>query len=98
MSGPGYPISSEELTRRILGHDHEPEYGRFLQGKVRPLLRKFKCPKASSMPRSQYLIYEDMERKVSDAFQLTHYRATRCLADRRPHSAGGPLSEFFGRL
>lgn len=62
-----YPINSEELTRRILGHQNEPKYGRFLQGRVRPLLRKFKCPKGGSARQARWLIDAAMERRVRSA-------------------------------
>jgi hypothetical protein len=62
-----YPINSEELTRRLLGHQREPEYGEFLQGRVRPMLRKFGCPKAGTTRQARWLVDEPMARRVAAA-------------------------------
>jgi hypothetical protein len=64
-------LNSEELARRILGHERQPEYGRFLQGEVRPLLRKFNCPKTGTSTRARWAIDEEMARRVAAALGKT---------------------------
>lgn len=58
---------SEGLARRLLGQDRQPEYGRFLQGEVRPLLRKFNGPKTTTTTRARCDVDEAMARRVAAA-------------------------------
>ena len=57
-----YPINSEELARRLLGHHRNPQYTEFLQGRVRPLLRRFGCPKAGTTRQARWLGYGEPRR------------------------------------
>jgi hypothetical protein len=65
-----YPINSEELTRRLLGHQREPEYGKVLQEDVRPLLRRFGCAKSGTTRQARWIIDEAMAQRGSVALGL----------------------------
>jgi hypothetical protein len=66
-----WPINSEELARRLLGHQREPEYGRFLQAEVRPLLREFRCPKAGTTRQAQWVVDRGMAQRVAERLGRT---------------------------
>lgn len=60
-----YPINSEELARRLLGHHRDPQYTEFLQGRVRPLLRRLGCPKGGTTRQARWLVDEAMASRVA---------------------------------
>jgi hypothetical protein len=70
---PDYPLNgSHELARRLLGRELRfPEDGVFIQGQVRPLLRKFRCPKTGSSRQARWLVDEEMAKRVADALGRT---------------------------
>jgi hypothetical protein len=63
---PEYPIDSTELARR-LGYGGYPKSNHALDFEIRPLLRRFDCPKAGAGRRSTWRIDEKMARRVADA-------------------------------
>jgi hypothetical protein len=70
-----YPINAAELARLLL-HDQSRvrEYNRedykFVQYEVRETLRKLNCPKESSAERSDWVVDEEMARRVADELGL----------------------------
>jgi hypothetical protein len=61
-----YPINSSELARRLLGRELIPGTDHaFVQGQVRALLQRFGCPRESGSWRPQYIVDEQMARRVA---------------------------------
>jgi hypothetical protein len=49
-----------------MGRSYDREHYRFIQHQVRATLRQFGCPKQSSALRSDWLVDEEMARRVAD--------------------------------
>ena len=69
---PHYPINGSELARLLLNDDSRVrEYTRadykFVQDGVRAKLREFGCPKRGHDVRSDWVIDEQMARRVGEA-------------------------------
>lgn len=72
----GYPINGAELARLLL-HDqsrvreYNREDHRFVQHEVRAKLRELGCPKQSSSLRSDWVVDEEMAKRVAAALGRT---------------------------
>lgn len=67
-----YPIDAAELSRRLLGRELMPgsDYA-FVQGQVRAVLQRLKCPRESGAYRPPYRVDEEMAKRVADALGRT---------------------------
>jgi hypothetical protein len=62
-----YPINAAELSRRLLERELIPggDYP-FVQGQVRSTLQRLGCPRAHGGWRPEYVVDEDMARRVAE--------------------------------
>lgn len=64
-----YPINGSELARLLLGDESRArDWGdfKFVQHGVRAKLREFGCPKQSGALRSDWVVDEEMAKRVRD--------------------------------